>query len=144
MPYSTDAELTAYATARGVLLTGTPATLLLLANDYIESLSYKGTRTDSTQLTAWPRSSVMVDGIYIDYTTVPQGIKNAEMQAAIEIDAGYDPLANIDRAVKREKVDVIEVEYKDNADDSIRLKKISALLRPYLSGGGRVSVVRGI
>ena len=34
---------------------------------------------------------------------------------AIAIDSGNDPLADVARAVKKEKVDVIEVEYMDNS-----------------------------
>ena len=41
MSYSTEQELIDYATDRGIVLTGNPATLLVNANDYIETQNYK-------------------------------------------------------------------------------------------------------
>lgn len=142
MAYATESELTTYASDRGITLSGTLSQLLTLAHDYIESKNYQGQRVSDTQSDKWPRTHVFVDGIVIDSETVPQGIKNAEMQAAVEIDQGNDPLGNVDRAVKSEKVDVIEVEYMDNASETVQLKKVNALLRPYLRSGGGFSVVR--
>ena len=132
MSYSTEVELTAYATARGITLNTDLEILLTKAHDFIESKSYKGSRYSSQQLTMWPRSGVYIDGVLIPADVVPKGIKNAEMQAAIEIDAGLDPLANVERATKREKVDVIEIEYMDSSSDTTRLTKVMALLRPYI------------
>lgn len=133
MSYSTEAELTAYATARGVTLVEDLTVLLTKAHDFIESKSYKGSRYSSQQLTMWPRSDVYVDGVLIPSDVVPQGIKNAEMQTAIEIDTGFDPLSNVERSIKRERVDVIEVEYMESSSDTTRLTKVMALLRPYIS-----------
>lgn len=131
MTYSTTTELTEYATARGIVLVGDLGALLVNAHDYIESLTYQGTRYDAAQTSVWPRVDVYVDGIIISGDTVPQGIKNAEMQCACDIDAGFNPLAILERAVKRTKVDVIEVEYADGASDTARLTKLNAMLRPY-------------
>lgn len=138
MSYATDAELTTYATARGITITGTASELLTKANDVIESYAnqFQGNRTTVDQSTAWPRVGVYVDGYLLPSDTVPQGIKNAEMQIAIEIDGGNDPLGNVGRAVKRQKVDVIETEYSDRASDRTRLTKVTALLTPYLIGIG--------
>lgn len=132
MSYSTEAELTAYATARGVTLVADLTVLLTKAHDFIESKNYKGTRFNLQQTTMWPRSDVYIDGVLIPADVVPQGIKNAEMQTAIEIDTGLDPLDNVERATKREKVDVIEIEYMDSSSDTTRLTKVMALLRPYI------------
>lgn len=142
MAYSTPAELTQYASDRGITLTGDTAVLLTLASDYIEGLTYKGVRTDSTQITAWPRDGVYVDNILIDSAVVPQGIKNAEMQSAVEIDRGNDPLSTLDRAVKREKIDVIETEYMDNTAESTILRSVTHLLAPYLANTGGMRVDR--
>lgn len=143
MSYATEAELTTYAAARGVTISGTASILLTLAHDYIESLDYHGERYEEDQADKWPRTYVVVDGVELDYLTVPQGIKDAEMQAAIEIDGGNDPLANIERATKREKLDVLEVEYMDGTRESIKLSKVMALLRPYLKGSSSSGLLRG-
>lgn len=136
--YTVAADLTAYITERGITLSvSTDAelnALLTRAHDYIESKQYQGERAVSTQSDSWPRTDVYIDGIEQDYTVVPQGIKNAEMQTAVEIDKGFDPLATIERATKRERVDVIEVEYQDRASDAPRLSYVDALLRPFLRG----------
>lgn len=136
--YTTAADLTTYADARNITLSTSVEAelnaLLTRAHDYIESKQYQGSRTDSSQTDSWPRSGVYVDSILQDSDVVPQGIKNAEMQTAIEIDNGFDPLAVVERATKLEKVDVIEVEYSDNASETYRLTSVNALLRPYLKG----------
>ena len=133
MAYSTTTELTAYATARGITLTGDLDVLLTKANDYIESKDYKGDAVSSDS--KWPRSSVYIDGYLLDADAVPQGIKNAEMQTACDIDAGLDPLANIERATKTETLGPMSTTYMDNASQSTRLTKINAMLKPYLFGG---------
>jgi hypothetical protein len=63
------------------------------------------------------------------------------MQTAISIDEGYDPTATLTQAVKRERVDVIEVEYMDGSSASPIIKKINLSLSKLLSGYGG-SVVR--
>lgn len=138
MSYATTAELTDYATARGITLTGDLTVLLTKAHDFIEAQTYQGSRYISTQSTMWPRSDVWIDGVLIDPDVVPQGIKNAEMQVAIEIFNGDDPLNNVDRAVKSEQVGDLKVEYMDNAANSKILRKIWSLLMPYMSATGRV------
>lgn len=134
MAYSTTAELTAYATARGVTLTGDLDVLLTKASDYIESLSYQGDRYVIDQVNAWPRSHVVIDNYLLPADIVPQGIKNAEMQVAIEIDGGNNPIGNVDRAVKQESLGDLSVTYMDSASDKTRLNTVNALLKPYLKG----------
>ena len=133
MAYSTTTELTAYATARGITLTGDLDVLLTKASDYIESKDYKGDAVSSSA--KWPRYGVYVDGFLLNSDIVPQGIKNAEMQTACDIDNGLDPLANIERATKSESLGEMSVSYMDNASQSTRLTKISSMLKPYLFGG---------
>ena len=135
MAYSTTAELTAYATARGIVLTSDLDVLLVKAHDFIESNDFKGDKLFSDQESKWPRSSVIIDGVLLSNSIVPQGVKNAEMQTACELDSGLDPLANIERATKSEQLADMSVTYMDTASQSTRLTKINALLRPYLSGG---------
>ena len=136
MPYSTDQELTDYATERGIVLTSVPSELLTNANDYIDTQNYQGLKTVFDQGTAWPRVNVVVEGLFLDSSTVPDGIKKAEMQLAIYLDQGFDPYAVIEQSVKREKVDALEVEYQDNSNSAVVLRKVNALLSPYLATVG--------
>ncbi len=134
MAYSTTAELTAYATARGVTLTSDLDVLITKASDYIESLSYQGDRYVLEQVNAWPRMNVVIDNYLIPSDIVPQGIKNAEMQVAIEIESGNNPIGNVDRAVKQESLGDLSVTYMDSASDKTRLNTVNALIKPYLKG----------
>jgi len=144
--YVTEAELTAYATARNVTLTGATDELIVQAMDYIEGLSYIGVKSTSAQPLQFPRYNVVVDGYLIETATILQILKDGQMEAAIAVDAGNDPLANVTRQTKKEKVDVLEVEYMDNAVSNTIVKKISTKLRKLLvnsNGGISFPVTRG-
>lgn len=137
--YVSEAELTTYATDRGITLTGAADQLLLLSMDTIETRKYQGSKTSTAQPLSWPRTGVVVDGESIDSDEIPQDLKTAQIVTALSIDAGVNPMGKIDPAVKREKVDVIEVEYQDNAASRSYDPKISAYLAPFLSYGGGLS-----
>jgi len=134
--YVTEAQLTAYASARGVTIAGQGSVLLTLAMDYLESLNYIGEKTTQTQSLQWPRMSAFVDNNLLDKSVVPEAIKNAQMATAISIDQGVDPLSDLSPAVKREKADVVEVEYQDGAQATVISRRINAQLRKYLRAGG--------
>lgn len=133
--YVSEADLTAYATQRGITLTAGKEQLLIKAMDYLETLNYIGTKKTEGQSLQWPRDEVYIDGYYIESTTIPQELKNAQMMLAIEIDSGNNPLSTIDRATKKEKVDVLEVEYMDNAASTAIIRSVSSMLRKLLKPG---------
>lgn len=133
--YVTEAELTTYATDRGLTITGDTSVLLIKAMDYIESRDYISHKTDSTQSLQFPR--VLCD----DYDTncayvndvVPTQIKTAQMVAALLIDNGYTLEDVATQTVKREKVDVLEVEYMDSSQSLNSYTQLNNLLRPFLN-----------
>jgi len=132
MAYATDSELTTYSSDRGITLEGTESVLLTLAHDYIESLEFIGEKTQDDQPDQWPRNDAYVDGVELDNTIVPEGIKEAEIQTAIAIDQGNSPFATVTPGIKSESVDTISVEFQDGAsnrsfDPMVRLK-----LRKYI------------
>lgn len=133
--YVTEAELLAYATARGITLVANQTVLLIKAMDYLESLNYKGARLSSVQVLSWPRDGVYIDGYELDSDDVPQQVKNAQMATAISIDSGVDPLSDLQPSVKREKADVVEIEYQAGASPVTLSRSISAALRPLLANG---------
>lgn len=137
--YVSEADLTTYATDRGITLVKTAAQLLLLSMDTIETRSYQGAKTSTSQPLSWPRTGVVVDGNSIASDEIPTDLKTAQIVTALSIDAGADPMGKIDPAVKREKVDVIEVEYQDNAASRSFDPKINAYLAPFLAYGGGMS-----
>lgn len=140
--YVTEAELTTYATDRGKTLSGSTDVLLIQAMDFIESQNFIGVKSEEDQPLQWPRDWVQIDGYFLDDGTIPQELKNAQMAAAIAIDDGNGPLDDIPRSVKREKIDVIEVEYMDNAASQVINRKIQAALRKLLKASGGFQVVR--
>ena len=122
--YVSEAELTAYATARGIVLEGDATVALIRAMDYLGVQSWAGYRTVSTQPLDFPRNGE---------TTVPQAIKTAQMQLAIVYDGGADPLAPVGPAVKKETVDVLETEYQTGAGGVTAYPMIDRLIAPYLA-----------
>ena len=137
--YVTEAELTTYAADRGVTLTAATDVLLIKAMDYIESLAFIGDKHKESQPLQWPRDEVYIDRYYIERETIPKELKNGVYTAALAIDAELDPLRIIERATKREKVDVIEVEYMDSAASQTIVRTISAALYKILRPGGHGS-----
>jgi hypothetical protein len=99
--YATEAELAAYALARGVTLIKDQSVLLTLAMDYLEGLDgrWQGLRTTELQPLAWPRQKVYVDGVLISDSVVPAAIKNAQMQLAIYADTiDLNPIIGVNAA----------------------------------------------
>jgi hypothetical protein len=143
MPYNTTTELTDYATARGITLTGDLSVLLQLANDFIERQVYKGRRTDPEQVTSFPRTGLVIDGAPLNVAIIPREIKAAECESAIILDTGGDLMPSLEAQVKREKVDVLEVEYQDGARSQAYHQKVMSLLNPFLAAtGNSVRVTR--
>ena len=135
--YITEAELTAYATARGVTLTGNTEQLLIESMDYIESQNFKGIKSTEGQPLQWPRYDVVVDGYLISNDEIPQLLKDAEAETAMAIDIDNNPLDDIARVTLKETVGPISVEYSDNGQaDTINLVGSS-------SGGSSFVVSRG-
>ena len=124
--YITESQLIDYAAKRGVTLVGDASVLLIKAMDYLDAQSFKGTKTDPAQPLQWPRVGVFID---------------AQSVIALSIDAGFNPLDTYGPAVKREKVDVIEVEYQDNAGATDYSPAITSALRPLVSGGFNTSFI---
>jgi len=139
--YVSEAELTTYASDRGVTITGTNAVLLIQAMDYVEQQNFKGTKNTDAQALQWPRYNVYIDTYYIESDSIPQLLKEAQMELALSIDGGLNPLTNEGRATKREKVDVIEVEYMDGARNVDYPTAFWNKIAKLLANGGGVSAV---
>jgi len=138
--YVTTAELSTYASARGVTITGTAADLLIQAMDYIESRNFIGYRYTQDQALQWPRSYVYIDGFMVAITTIPQLLKDAQCEVALAIDAGNNPLVTLERDTKSETVGPVSVTYMDNTRSQVYVQKIHAKLRKlvHYSGGSAV------
>jgi hypothetical protein len=149
--YATEAQFNVHAAARGIALTGDNGTseqLLILAMDYIESQNFIGAKLTKDQPLQWPRSGAVVDGFDVEETEIPDDLIFAQLEAAIAIDAGNNPMAPKSRETKREKVGDIEVEYSDGAKDAVELVAVNARLAKLVVGGssgssaGYVEIIR--
>ena len=104
---------------------------LILGSDYIDTVfygSFNGVAVSSSQSLQFPRLNYA--GIEIDYTRV----KKACCELALRAKTG-DLLKDIDKQTKKEKIDVIEIEYQTNADPKTRFPIVTNLISPLLSTG---------
>ena len=133
-PYSTGAELTTYATNRGITLTTDADVLMVRAHDYVDNSNFIGTKTDPLQVNEWPRTGAIFNGVEIGDTVIPDysgggSVIAMEFETAIAIDQGNDPSAVVDNSIKKtfDKVDVIEteVEYIDQGQEAVVSQKIT-------------------
>lgn len=113
---------------------------LLEATQYIDgAFSFIGSQILDNVL-AWPRHSVQITkgnfaGKTYDYQTIPPQIKTACAELALEA-LTTRLVESKDRggAVKREKVDTIEIEYMDFAPTGKVYSFVSLLLSPLTTG----------
>lgn len=105
------ADAQAFLDARELSVTLTDGHLLR-AMDALDSVSYKGSKTHDVNALPMPRTS-MTDcyGKAYDSEAVPPEFIRAQIWGAYHIAEGLDPAALATPAIKREKVDVLEVEY---------------------------------
>lgn len=137
--YVTDAELATYASDRGITVTGTASQLIQKAMTYIEQLPFQGVKSTKAQPLQWPRDYVVIDSWEVLNTEIPGELKTLEIEVALSIDAGVDPLSIVGRATKQEQLGSLSVTYQDNAAPFQYNRKITALERKLIgySGGLR-------
>lgn len=93
-----------------------------------------------TNVLAWPRDGVLVEsgnfaGVNYDNTTIPPQIKNACAELALEaLSARLAPTVDRGGLVKREKIDVVEVEYMDFAPSGKTFSFVAMLVKPLTTG----------
>lgn len=125
--YVTTAELSAYASQRGIVLNSADLeSLLFKSMDVLESKQYKSEPINSAQSTLFPRMGV----------AIPRPIKQAQLMLAVAADTNDLLSATTEQVAKREKVAEIEVEYfeaKDALNNSPLLTLVNELLAPYLA-----------
>jgi len=134
--FVTDAEYQTYAALKGLTVAGTEAQReidLLNAVDYITSKEscMQGCRVSSTQALSFPRTSVLLHGWVFSSTAIPKELKNAQMEAAA---SGLTLLTNTtNNNAKREKVDVLEVEYNGSGKkETVNAQRVNVFLNPLL------------
>lgn len=140
--YASESQLSDYADVRGISLLISQDELLIRAMDFIEQLDYVGSRLTKDQPLQWPRDNVFIDGFPYSKSEIPPQLIKAQLAVAISINAGVDPLSTIERATKKEKLDVLEVEYQDNASATPVIRAVNAAIRKIVKGGGALELRR--
>lgn len=122
-------ECTTYHAERGnSAWSGTQAEMeaaIVKASDHLcRAYAWRGRRISSDQGLCWPRGAddgasplVDNDGFALAADSVPTAVRQACCELALEVMAGreLDPVRERDGLVKREKVDLVEVEYAPGA-----------------------------
>lgn len=143
--YGTEADASTYVSGRygaaDAFAVGTAAQQeqwLRLAAQQLD-LDYgsrlKGTRKLVGQGLLWPRKDVVDnEGYEVDNSSVPTRVKYSQFEYARRIAAGTDPLPDLERggSVRRQKVDVIEVEYFEKATSTTTFQVVDNYMAPYL------------
>jgi hypothetical protein len=139
--YATVAELSSFATARGLALPAGDAArevLLIQACDFLEQFEprYKGSKIDPSQELSWPRSDVFLFDSQEALPTnqIPTALKRAQMQLAFEASKTDLQPTGAGREVVREKLDVIEVQYAETKSGTVQpeFSKAMTFLSPLL------------
>lgn len=121
--YQAVADATAYfantlfSAQWGALTSDVKAQALITATQWLETLTYTGTRATTTQRLEWPRDATNSKGLAANNATIPAEILAAQAELALAL--GTTPTAltgdlgttNTNGATKRQKLDALEVEY---------------------------------
>ena len=95
---------------------------LIVATRWLETLEYDGERCTPTQRLKWPRDGAECDGQVSDCSSIPYQIKEAEVILAWQYiqapnsfpgfgGGGSGDAAPTGTYIKRQKIDVLEIEY---------------------------------
>ena len=138
--YTTVVELQAFADLRGDTLPTDNAeleALLINSTIYLESFrtKYQGSMISAEQVLQWPRADVVINGFPNASDVIPSQLKSAQMQAAIEsLTTDLFGAVTTGASIKKEKVDVILVEYFEGSGTSTTtFPEVEIYLKPLLS-----------
>ncbi|GKX54098.1 hypothetical protein SOASR030_02100 [Leminorella grimontii] len=132
-------DLKEFTAARGYEISNDNAELerlLIQAMDYLESLTWKGRRTDPEQPLSWPRMGIYIEGSAIDVNTIPLRVKQAQCRLAVEAqETDLNPTKS-GGAVTLERVEgAVTVQYDGSSNDgTVTFPWLNGLLRGLYGG----------
>jgi len=148
--YVSRADYIAYAATVGITITSdsTADVQLVKAAEYIDRHedNLKGYTVTRAQSMAFTRYDLYIDGWSWTETEIPRQVILCQMIFALDINAGidlYNRPQNPNLITKKEKVDIIEVEYAVGEATGQKLSRSStgdALLASLLNNNGLMSV----
>lgn len=144
--FVTRAEFIAYAAARGVVVTDVDASdvHLVRAADYLSyrESEMKGARTSMLQTLPYPRTGVEIGVYIVGNNEIPDTLKRAQLQLALEAFSGVDilPTKQATAFQTRRKLGPLETEFSE----AVALQGfvmplmplVDAALLPLLANGG--------
>ena len=95
---------------------------LIVSTNWMETLDYIGDRCDPIQSLKWPRQNASCDGVLAACTAIPFKIRQTEVMLAMTYISNPNSFPNIGGGgsvaptgtyVKRQKLDVLEIEYDE-------------------------------
>ena len=132
----------AYAAARGLSLPADDSaveSLLINAMDFIEAYrgQFQGRKVSATNPLQWPRVGVVLDGYPLPENVIPQALKDAQAQLAVDASSQELMPVGPGREVVMERVDVVQVQYAESGVTNPQpvFTKAEALLAPLLKSG---------
>ncbi len=125
--YVSAADFEAYAAAREITISGDSEVLLTKSMDYLESLVYKGEKFTRNQPLQWPRWDVVIDNFLVTVHSIPPHLIKGQIEVALAIDRGIDPISDIPRIKEVVKVGDISVQYHKNMAVTL-VRKLSSSL----------------
>lgn len=144
--FVTRAELIAYAALRGVVVADVDASdiPIVRAADYLlyRESEMKGARTSMLQTLPYPRTGVEIGVYTVADNEIPDTLKRAQMQIALEVLSGVDvlPTKQAKQFVTMKKLGPIETQYSEAVELQGQvmplLPLVDAALAPLLQVGG--------
>jgi hypothetical protein len=133
--YISTAGAIAYALARGYVIDPTKIDVYMQqAMDMFETLNFVGCRVSDSQSLQFPRDNVYIFHILQLDNTIPLCVKNALCEIVIQLSLGNDPLANTQKAIKSERMDVFDVTYMDGYSEDPIYRRINMWLKYIVCG----------
>lgn len=146
--FATDAELKAYAGIRNVAVPATQPdreALLVLALDYLFNVEskMKGRRVSETQSLPYPRQYVCLHGYEISATTIPESLKNAQMELALQANNSEILITGNNDNLASFSVDGVysETYFSGGSWSEVRTDKADAYLNALLKNNGSNNVM---
>jgi hypothetical protein len=151
--YVTVAEVTTFCSDRGLTSwaeLGSPdkITAIIRGMDYVETFNFKGEKYSYDDPLEWPRVGVY-DDINLEpefeeyYQEIPPGLKNAVCRAAYEESVSPGVLqTSLTSGIRREKIDVLEIEYFGTQPSRVVYQTIEGYLKGLLKSGNVLTVLR--
>lgn len=110
------------------------------ASQYLDgAYNWKGEIYSSGQALDWPRNYIYNDRGLME-VGIPTKLEQATAEVMYLIITGVTITENVDRSkqTKREKVDVIEVEYESGASQQPSFPEVNRLLSEFVKSSGRI------